>query len=477
MFARRFRFSMLHRWLFAVALICAASGCGDRGGTAQPPVAPNNVLIVVMDATVATHMYPWGYSRDPAPNFRRVVRDGILFLNVHSQGANTTPSIWSFMTGRYPYVPQPIDTYTTHRPYPEDTMMAEVFRAAGFQTGGFSENPWINSKYGWNKGFDTFKDVPALYDHQGERWSRVPDATERTLASAREWIASQGDARWFCYVHLIRPHDPYDAPTRYTARYTAEPVRGPDHPRAEFRIREMASADPALVTPDDVEYLEDMYDANLRYVDELVGKFVESLKRSGVIDDTLIVLMSDHGEAFMEHDKLGHNTTAYEEMTHVPLAIIAPRSAGFTKGAYNRSVQLVDLMPTFAEVFGLPVDPNRVGTSLVPVLRGQRDAVATRSVSHSAFDHYRVALREGDLKLIAQVDPAYRDIASIELYDLKADPAEANDLSGDAALAGPLVISMREYLAEAERKDTSTDPVLSPYDRELMEAIGYGKSQ
>jgi arylsulfatase A-like enzyme len=355
-------------------------------------------------------------------------------------------------------------------------MMAQAFQSAGFRTGAFVENPWIHSKYGWAKGFDGFKDVPALYDHQGERWSRLPDATKHTLDFAQEWIDAQGDDAWFCYVHLIRPHDPYDAPVKYTAHYTREPYRDHDHPRAEHRIREAATADPNSVNQDDIDYLTDMYDANLRYVDALVGDFYESLKRQGALDDTLIVLMSDHGEAFGEHGKLGHNTTAYEEMVHVPLAIVAPEGHGFAKGAYSGLVDLVDLMPTFAELYGLSAPARLAGVSLAPALHRRADTGRHHSVSHSAFDHFQVAWREGDLKLIAHVDPNYSEVQSYEVFNLEADPMERHDLSRDESIAGPLLSAVREYLGDIERKDTSGDPTLEPDDLEQLRALGYGKT-
>lgn len=467
---------MRARGIVAVAAACVfLAACGRQTGddAAAPDTAPKNVLIVLLDATTAGHLYPWGYARDPAPNFRGIARDGMLFLNAHSQAANTTPSVWSFSTGRYPYIPEPLDKYTTHRPYEADYLMPEAFRAAGFRTAAFSESPWVNSKYGWDKGFDHFQDVPALYDHKGLKWSRDPESTQRTFGLARDWIAGQGNTPWFCYVHVLRPHDPYDPPASHVARYAREPHRGDDHPRAEHRIREIAEADPSAVTQDDIDYLVDTYDANLRYVDELLGAFYDSLKDSGAADDTLIVLMSDHGEAFMEHGRFGHNTTAYEEMVHVPLAIIAPRGSGFAKGTYSGLVDLVDLMPTFRDLFALETPGPYPGTSLAPVLRGEAFEPRRRSISHSAVDHFRVALRDGDLKLIAQVDPAYREILSFELFDLAKDSKERHDLSDDTALAAPLLESMRAYLDAIERRDCTSDPVLDPDEQERLEALGY----
>lgn len=457
--------------LAAATLALAVTGCGDPPKETQA-TEPRNVLIVLMDATVATHMKPWGYERDPAPNFQKIARGGMLFTNAHSQAANTTPSVWSFMTGRYPYVPESLESYTTHRPYESDYLMPEAFHDAGFRTAAFSESPWIRDKFGWDKGFDNFKYVPGVYDHEGLRWSRRPEATKQTLDEARAWITGQGENRWFCYVHLLRPHDPYDAPMEFTSRYTREPLRGHDHPRAEHVIREMAR-DGVPVTDDDLDYLVDMYDANVRYVDSLIGEFVEELKRAGAADNTLIVLMSDHGEAFMEHGDLGHNTTVYEEMTHVPLAIVPPRGSGFARGAHAGLVDLVDLMPTFTDLFGLEPPAPYPGVSLAPLLRGDTAIPRTESIAHSAMDHFRFSLREGDIKLIAIVDPPFRDIVSFELYNIGSDAKERNDLSGDTAIAMPLLERARAYLASIERKDSSTDPVLEVEDIEALKSIGY----
>jgi arylsulfatase A-like enzyme len=275
----------------------------------------------------------------------------------------------------------------------------------------------------------------------------------------------------------LRPHDPYDAPIKYTGRYTREPLRGHDHRRVEHVIREIAVATPGRLTQDDLKYMVDMYDANLRYVDDMVGQFYAALKKSGVTDDTLIVLMSDHGEAFMEHGELGHNTRAYEEMVHVPLAIIGPRGHGIARGAYGGLVDLVDLMPTFQELFGLDAPSPYPGRSLAGVLRGGTDSPRTRSISRSAVEHYRVAYREGDMKLIATVDAGYREVLGVELYDLGKDPGERNDLSEHVPLAGPLLEKLKEHLAQLERKDSTHDPVLSAEEKEQLESIGYGKSE
>lgn len=454
---------------FSVALLLFLSGCGEET-PAGPPQTPKNVLIVVLDATSARHLKDWGYRRDTAPNLSRLAREGVAFLNAHAQAANTTPSVWSYFTGKYPYIPGA--GYTTHRPYPDDFTMAEAFRAAGFRTGAVSESPWVVSKYGWDEGFDSFKDVPALYDHGHEKWSREPEGTRRVLDHAQEWIAEQGDARWFYYVHLIRPHDPYDPPEPYASRYGG-PHRPNGHPRAEDRIRVAAIEDPASITQDDIDYMTDLYDANIRYVDKLVGDFMGWLDKSGRREDTLIVFMSDHGEAFMQHGVFGHNNTVYEEVTRVPLVMLAPKSAQFNRGERLDLVDLVDLMPTFNELFGLNAPAEFPGTSLVSTLRGDSPSPRATSISYTAFDHYRVAYRHGDLKYIGKVDPGYRSFEQHELYNIGKDPQEKKSLADDAALLAPLLEAATAHLAAAERRDTSTDPALDPNTREQLCAMGY----
>ena len=179
----------------------------------------------------------------------------------------------------------------------------------------------------------------------------------------------------------------------------------------------------------------------------------------------------------MEHGVFGHNTSAYEEMVRVPLAIIGPPGYGFARGAYSGAVDLVDLMPTFGELFGLKSQAPYAGESLMGVLRGGTDHGRTFSISRSAIDHFRVAYRIGDLKLIAKVDPEYREIESYELYDLGEDPGEQRDLAAEESLAAPLLDGLRDHLAHLEHKDSSGDPVLSAEDAEQIRALGYGKSE
>ncbi len=456
---------------FFLCVLLSLAGCSEKKPP-TPPTPPKNILIVLLDAASAKHFSEWGYARDTAPNLRKLAREGTLFLNAHSQAANTTPSVWSFFTGRYPYIPGP--GYTTHHFAENDATMAEAFHAAGFRTGAVSENPWINSDYGWAKGFDHFKNVLSLYNPVQEKWSRDPASSQRVIDRAQEWIAQQGDARWFCYVHLLRPHDPYDPPARFARRF-GEGLRPADHPRAEDKIRIAANADPASITRDDREYMTGLYDANLRYADSLIGEFMEWLEKSGLRENTLVIFMADHGDAFMEHGVFGHNTTVYEEVTNVPLVVLAPKSAGFAKGRRTDLVDLVDLLPTFSELFGLKPESATPGKSFLPALRGQTlpaDAPAP-SISQSAYDHYRFSLRRGPLKFIGAVDPEWRRIESVELYDLSKDPLEKNNLAENAKLLAPLRAEAEKFLSGAEHRDTANDPVLSPDDEERLKSIGY----
>lgn len=460
------------RRIFAIVGLASVTflvGCGDEK-PAGPPQPPKNVLIVLLDATSAQHLKDWGYDRNTAPNLSKLAREGVIFLNAHSQAANTTPSVWSFFTGKYPYIPGP--GYTTHHPSADDFTMADAFKAAGFRTGAVSESPWVVSKYGWDKGFDSFEDIPALYDHGHEKWSREPQGTQRVLEHAQQWIGDQGDARWFCYVHLIRPHDPYDPPEPFASRYGG-PARPDGHPRAEDKIRIAAIGDPGSITQEDIEYMRDLYDANIRYVDKLVGDFMQWIDDAGLRENTLVVLMSDHGEAFMQHGVFGHNTTVYEEVTRVPLAVLAPKSAQFKKGQRLDLVDLVDLMPTFNELFDLNAPAPYPGTSLVSTLRGESPSPRAISVSYSAFDHYRMAYRHGDLKYLGKVDPAYKTFEAHELYNTGRDPRELKSLVGDAALLEPLLEAATQHLAAAERRDTTGDPDLDAHTREQLCAMGY----
>jgi arylsulfatase A-like enzyme len=374
----------------------------------------------------------------------------------------------SLLTGLFP------ETHTAkdgHDKLPATVPLAsEHLSLMGFDTAAFIANGYVSQKFGFKKGWNTWTN----YVREGK-----PNRAEFVFKDAEQWLEKRTDEKpFFLYVHTIDPHVPYIPPKKYIDIYDSLPYRGPVKPRETAKLLERIKTGSITLSPRDKIHLEALYDAEISYHDDSFVHLYDKMQELGLLEDTLIIVTSDHGEEFFEHGLVGHGHSLYEELLHVPLIVKLP--GGVEKRmAENRSeTSLVDVLPTAYEILGVEKPEELEGVSLVPLLGGKRWCQFPDASFAEYLEGHR-AVRSGRYKLV------YKGLKT-SLFDLETDPRETTDMSAQKPVA---LATMRDlmgkhlgrfiqtYPGESEgktRKQHSQEKTkIDPKTRRQLKALGY----
>jgi arylsulfatase A-like enzyme len=435
----------------------------------KPRGESRNVILLSIDTLRADHLTSYGYARDTAPFVdERFGRGGTVFDTLVAAATITTPSHASMFTSLSPAVHGTVDGL---RVLPRNLpTLAEWIRYRGFDTGAITEDGWLSIRHGFGRGFDTFVENRSadIMDPEGQ--------VDRTFAQARHWLERNHDKRFFLFLHTFQVHTPYAPPARYRKLFTEYDGRPVDE-----------------TSPSQVRWMSD-YDREIRYTDDELRRLFETIDALDLGRDTVFILLSDHGEAFLEHGTLEHGSRLDEEVVRVPLMLWG---AGVPAGRRVAApVSHVDLMPTILDLMKLEIPPGIQGWSLVPLLEGDDGArFATRPIYSESrgtmalgpdrsilpFHPPAFLVRVGDRKLTRYPDADGQP--HFEYYDLATDPKEhhnlyeareqeAHDLFElldgyeDAGRA------LRARLDHGESPDSQTVE-LDPRQEEKLRALGY----
>jgi arylsulfatase A-like enzyme len=327
---------------------------------------------------------------------------------------------------------------------PDLVTLAEHLQAAGYRTAGFGFNPHVfHPELGFAQGFEVLEEVRgAASSAPGADEFQAGPRAEQVLDRALAWLDGIGDEPSLLYVHLIDVHMPYRPLEPYAARFQSVPrPAGLDPWDLVKKAAELDGAGWAM--------LRDLYDAEVAYVDAQLGRFWSALERRGRAENTLLLFLSDHGEEFYEHGNVGHGEAQiYDEIVHVPLVLVAPRLPRAWRGARVPGlVQQIDVLPSVLELAGLPAEPALTGRSLFAHLRDPRAHGPTSTVGlveAQSAENYRKAVVFAGRKYARTWQPAPAE----ELYDLRADPGERDDL----LRAAPAVANRHRVLLDEHLK-------------------------
>jgi len=455
------------------------TACGD--GEADEAQRPRVVLLVVIDALAAGHVSHLGYDRLTTPNLDTLAEEGVSFEQAITSATYTVASIPSIHTARLP--DRHGLTWYRHRLPEEEVTLAELMREAGYSTVGFIGVSNGGPTYGNQQGFDRFEEIylgpggegAEVFEHNG-RVVHMPKANEYVPAVAGVLDDLAADESVFLYLHFLEPHAPYDPPASFKARFVDQRSRTPYKEGDRERIRRALGR--GELTPGLKEGTIRLYDSNIAWVDHNLGLILDLLRERGLHDGALIVVTSDHGEAFWQHEGVtSHGRSLFEEEARVPLVMKLPGGLGPSGVRVEEFASNIDVLPTLGELLELSMPDRELdGVSLVRFLGGDELAAPREDLFMRAREDIgRFALRSADEKAVVLVDPDSLEILSVELYDLSSDPGELRDLSAERPdrareLAGEVLGRLRS-MDGATR--VAVEEPLQEAELKLLEALGY----
>jgi arylsulfatase A-like enzyme len=447
---RRDRGAGARRLAAAVCLaVGALAACSDE--PARPIPKGPNVIFVCMDTVRADHLGAYGYRlHATTPRIDRLALESIVFEDASATAPWTRPSVPSFLTGTYPLqhgiygregdsvAPLP----------PEALTIAEVYQEAGWHTAAFVYNPQLSAGNGFEQGFDLYRERPTSADAirvAAEMWTeQLPD-----------------DGPFFLYLHFLDAHAPYPIPDSYATLFadaaTVAPYRGKEY----WNRSALINSHTLKPTEADLDALRALYDGGIRHIDDQLAVLFDTLAKRGKWDNTIVCILADHGEEFMEHGRIGHGHGLYENLLHVPWILRVP---GEPARREPTPVSLVDVFPTLLSASGLV--PSRASEG-IDRLRGPGTARAIFA-ENKDDETYQQSLRDGGLKLIRRfrhvgptdgegTTPFKREEIPILLGQPKRSALGLFDLGTDAGELAPIFAKGRGHPLETELDRLSQD--------------------
>jgi len=366
------------RLAFVVLLMTGLSGA------ATPP----NIFLITIDTLRADHVHCYGYNQIQTPALDDLAKTGIRFTRAFTPSPLTNSSHTSILTGLLPSVHG-----VTDFGIPLDdshATMAELLKAKGYHTAAFIGAIILDSKTlapGLDRGFDFYDNFPSNVQSK-THWDRLERRGEVVVKHAEAWLTTHPAGPRFVWVHLYDPHDPYEPPAPYSETYKDRP-----------------------------------YDGEIAYTDSALANFVAYLKAHAFYDNSLIVVVGDHGEGLGEHNEDTHGIFLYDSTTHVPLILKLPVGKNAGK-VIDEQVGTLDILPTVLEYAGISKPEPLTGTSLLSIAEGPQKS------SRPAVGETDYPLRFGwaPLRSVRTPENKFIEAPRPELYDLRSDAGEQNNL-------------------------------------------------
>lgn len=398
----------------------------------------------MIDTLRADWMTPYGYERDTTPEIKRWADSGVLFERNRAQSSWTKMSMASMLTSLWPQS-HAIKKYGDGLGQGALTL-AEALQQAGYGTYGVQTNGWLHQTFGFHQGFDRYV-FPA-----GRAAERIPKGTtwphaDRVLEETRRLLEGRPEDRpFFLYLHFMDVHE-YAAPNEFKQF-------GSDGPGA--------------------------YLAAIRWLDDAVERVASELDRVGVLDDTVVLLTSDHGEAFGEHGKSGHAINVLTSVLSVPLVIRLPFATEPVR--VSTQVRNLDIAPTLLDIAGVPIPESFEGESLLPLITasGEDPTVLADRVSYAGLGlplfpdaSIQEAVNTGEWTLARNVEPD--PFPGEQLYDRTVDPGEnVNLIAREPDEAVRMRAVLDAYLEAPPRKGVrAADVRIDPDIANKLRALGY----
>ena len=454
--------SIIHSFVLLSAITTALSVAGcSRGGDAVPP----NVVIITLDTVRSDHLGCYGYPRPTSPHIDALADVATLFTRSLVTSPWTVPTHASMFTGKFSFehgahaFEVPEGTVNNVNPLPKSELtIAEVLWEHGYATGAVVANEaFLSQRWQLNQGFETYV----------VRRTYAPEVNRRVF----RWLDAVKDRPFFLFINYIDAHRPYNTRPRpgVTKRAVVQ-----DEGELLDSLYHAVMPGTGDIPVDLANKVTDQYDTAIANVDDAVGELIERLRRSGVYENTVVVVTSDHGEFLGEHHLVEHSKDVYQEVLTAPLIIKAP---GQSNGLVDNRIV------TSTDIPGLIL--NHFPPQWVDELAKFRDAPGNHEVIAEIyytrtkdlfspkwghrFNRIRTALFDWPYKLISSSD------GQNELYHLERDPSESSNLiDSETVVAARLATRLQEFFASRMRSDERVDqPPLSEEELKRLRSLGY----
>ena len=430
--------------ILAVVVVAGVARIREARAMAALPDSPSsrpNVLFLILDTVRSYSTSAYGYGRETTPNLSRLAERGVTFDRTFVPATWTMPSHATLFTGRWPFE---LRTGPRRPLRDEHPTLAESMASAGYATGGFAANhAYLTWEHGLTRGFIRFEGYPSspamfftstiigrmlmeyntfrkplgFFDSPKRKSARM--VNEQFL----DWMEDlDGDRPFFAFLNYFDAHHPYLPPEPYLTKFGAHgDMRWRGH---ELEFDELSAAE--------IARKQNQYDGGIAYLDAEIGRLLDRLAADGVLDNTIVVITSDHGEHWGEHERLSHGNSMYRQLLQVPFLMLLPN--GDSSGTrIRRSVSLRDLPATILDAAGVR-DAGLPGTSLLPLVRGDSSFHGSEVFSEDAL-FGTIGARSLIADSLHYI--RFRD-GKEQLYSLEKDSLELTNLAGSSAYAAVL---------------------------------------
>jgi arylsulfatase A-like enzyme len=442
-------------------------GCPRPNHAPAPRLEGPNVIIVVVDTLGAYDLGFMGYDRDTCPFLNELAQKCIVFDRAYAPKAQTLPSFTSLWSGLHPVTHNIQDNGVV---VPDSIhFLVEDFRDAGYQTVGVAAGGVLARKYKPDKGFSTYFDCTAHDIKAPEVLDKVRGYLEGA-GEAGKPTYDPDNGRLFLFVHFFDPHTDYEPDPQILAQFADPNYSGPvdgtldvfgAYNRYEIEFNEA-----------DLQHTEDLYDAEIRTLDDYLRELFDIFERNGLTDNSIIVFTGDHGEDLGEHHYITHGHP-YERGLHIPLLFYLPdeKSAGTR---VKTLIEIQDVLPTLMDMLDIPVPDGIDGMSYRKVLENPDAATEEDSrefvLSCGGFNNEEkrtYSLFDGHYRLIRDIRWSDEPL----LYDIRVDPLEKNNIAGEH----PDVVELQSAIIDilSEGAGPVEHPEYDPETYEMLKSLGY----
>ena len=396
------------------------------------PEEIRNVILISIDTCRADHLGCYGYHKDTTPNIDKIAREGIIFKNAYSEVPITLPSHSSMLTGTIP----PYHGVHDNAGYylaQSNLTLAEILEQNGFTTGAAISAYVLSSKFGLKQGFSTYGDLTNTASGASDIIERRGEETNRFVL---KWLEKHKNKRFFLFLHYFDPHQAYEPPEPFASRFAGNAYAG-----------------------------------EIAYTDFCIGQVVARLKALKLYDSSLIIITSDHGEMLNEHGEMSHAYFIYQSALKVPLIFKLPGS--YPVAEFDEPVGLIDIVPTVCSMLGIRPDSSMQGKDLSPCFFGKIQPSPDRKLYCESL----YPTKYGANSLLGIITDRWKFIQTTrpELYDLKSDPDETNNVYKQQPKRARILREHLRLILEdtVQANNTSSKGTLEIDDLNRLESLGY----